>query len=317
MKETSWRFNHVSTSLNRIPSSAAGTRTHSRQPQRVVGRLQERSLSETRQTRPAHNGVEGSGYCRASGEAHRRTGGKMSIVSSLALRPSHPHVCRKRASDQGQALAGRFAGLDLMPLLSGYGYLRATDEEASGGGSVKGSSQASSTKADTQKRVSRLSRFSRIPTRGDNNRCEAAPACAPKSYPDSYKVAFRPASRCPRRHVRHADHSMRHILIERPLHGVQSFPAYYLPENRMVIPCPRHTHQPHAEHNSAPRPIRTRHILDARITRPRFCTDAWSFVRPCLRGPAYVSSIRCAYSLTAGEGRGPFEPRNAQRRGKR
>lgn len=62
----------------------------------------------------------------------------MNLVSSPALRPSHPHVCRKRAFRQGQALSGRFAGLDRMPLLSGYGYLRATDEEASGGGSVKG-----------------------------------------------------------------------------------------------------------------------------------------------------------------------------------
>ncbi len=75
----------------------------------------------------------------------------MSIVFSPALRPSHPHVCRKRSSGQGQALAGRFAGLDLMPLLSGYGYLRATDEEASGWGSVKGSSQARSIKTATQK----------------------------------------------------------------------------------------------------------------------------------------------------------------------
>ena len=241
----------------------------------------------------------------------------MSIVFSLALRPSHPHVCRKRASGQGQALAGRFAGLDLMPLLSGYGYLRATDEEASGGGSVKGSSQARSTTTARQKSVSRLSRFSRIPTHGDNNMCKAVSACAPQSYPDTYKVVSRTAFRCPRRHGRHADHSMRRILIERSLHVVQSFPAYNLPENRIVIPCPRRTHQRHIGYDSAPRPTRTRHILDARIMRPRFCTDAWSFVRPCLRGPAYVSSIRCAYSLTAGEGRGPFEPRKTQRQGKR
>ena len=241
----------------------------------------------------------------------------MSSVFSLALRPSHPHVCRKRASAQGQALAGRFAGLDLIPLLSGYGYLRATDQEASSGGSVKGSSQARSTKTATQKSVSRLSRFSRIPTRGDNNRCEAIPACAPQRYPDTYKDASRPAFRCPRRHVRHADHSMRRILIERPLHVVQSFPASSLPENRMVIPCPRRTHPGHIGYDSVPRWIRTRHILDARITRPRFYTAACPFVRPCLRGPAYVSSIRCAYSLTAGKGRRPFEPRKAQRQGKR
>ena len=241
----------------------------------------------------------------------------MSDVFSLALRPSHPHVCRKRASGQGQALAGRFAGRDLMPLLSGYGYSRATDEEASGGGSVKGSAQARSTKAATQKSVSRHSRHSCLPARGDTNTCKAVPACAPQSYPDTYKVASRPPFRCPRRHVRHAGHSMRRILIERSSDVVQSFPASSFPENRVVIPCPRRTHQGHIGYDSVPRPIRIRHILDARITRPRFCTDAWSFVRPCLRGPAYVSSIRSAYSLTAGEGRGPFEPRKTQRQGKR
>ena len=62
----------------------------------------------------------------------------MKLVSSPAFRPSPPHGCRKRSSGQGHALPGRFAGLDRVPLLSGYGYLRATDEEASGGGSVKG-----------------------------------------------------------------------------------------------------------------------------------------------------------------------------------
>lgn len=239
----------------------------------------------------------------------------MNLVFPPALRPSHPHVCRKRASGQGQVLAGRFAGLDLMPLLSGYGYSRATDEEASGGGSVKGSPQTESTK--TQKSVSRRSRFSRIPTCGDNNTCTVAPACIPQSSPHTCAVTARSAFRCPRRHVHHTDHSMRRIPIERPLHVVQSFPAYYLPENRIVIPCPRRTDQRHAGYSSAPRPIRTRHILDARIMRPRFCADACSFVRHCLRGPAYVSSIRCAYSLTADKGRRPFEPRKAQRQGKR
>lgn len=239
----------------------------------------------------------------------------MKLVSSPALRSSHPHVCRKRSSGQGQALPGRFAGLDLMPLLSGYGYSRATDEEASGGGSVKGSPQTESTK--TQKSVSRRSRFSHIPTRDGHDAHKPVLAYASLSFPDTYDVASRPAFRCPRRHVHHADHSMRRIPIERPLHGVQSFPAYYLPENRIVIPSRRRTDQRHAGYDSAPRPIRTRHILDGRIMRPRFCTDACSFVRHCLRGPAYVSSIRYAYGLTAGKGRCPFEPRKAQRQGKR
>ena len=89
--------------------------------------MQKRPLSETRQTRPAHNGVASGRYCRASGKAHRRTGGKMNLVSSPALRPSPPHGCRKRSFGQGHALSGRFAGLDRMTLLSGYGCLRATD----------------------------------------------------------------------------------------------------------------------------------------------------------------------------------------------
>ena len=74
----------------------------------------------------------------------------------------------------------------------------------------------------------------------------------------------------------------------------------------------RHACQPHDGYRSALRPIRTRRIPDARIMRPRFCADACSFVRHCLRVPAYVSSIRCAYSLTAVKGRCPFEPRKAK-----
>ncbi len=221
----------------------------------------------------------------------------MSIVSFPALRPSLPHGCRKRSS--------------------GYGCLWATDEEASGGGSVKGSPQTESTKATARKSVSRLPQFSRIPSCGDNNTCKAAPACAPQRSPHTYVVTTRSAFRCPRRHVHHTDHSMRRILIERPLHGAQSFAAYRLPMCRMLIPCPRRTDQRHAGYDSAPHPMRTRSIPDARIMRPRFCADACSFVRRYPAGPAYVSSIRCAYGLTAGKGRCPFEPRKAQRQGKR
>ena len=219
----------------------------------------------------------------------------MNLVSSPALRPSHPHVCRKRAFRQGQALRGRFAGLDRMPLLSGYGYLRATDEEASGGGSVKGSPQFKNTKATTQKSVFRLPQFSHIPTCGEYDTCKSAPAYAPQSFTDTCGVAFRPAFRCPRRHVCYADLALRRILTRHR----------------------RHTHQRHAVYNFAPQPIRTYRIPHGRIMCPRFRTDACSFVRHCLRGPAYVSSIRCAYSLTAGEGRRPFEPRKAQRQEKR
>lgn len=237
----------------------------------------------------------------------------MNLVSSPALRPSHPHGCQKRSSGQGHALSGRFAGLDRMPLLSGYGCLRATDEEASGGGSVKGSPQFKNTKAAIQKSVFRLPQFSRIPTCGGHDAHKSAPVYAPQNLPDTYGVASHAAFRCPRRHARYADLALRLILTTRLAHSVQAFAAYHLPVNRMVIPCPRHAHQRHAGYNSAPQPMRTHCIPDARIMRPRFCADACSFVRHCLRRPAYVSSIRCAYSLTAGKGPCPFEPRKGKR----
>lgn len=241
----------------------------------------------------------------------------MTLVFSPALRPSHPHGCRKRSSGQGHALSGRFAGLDRMPLLSGYGYLRATDEEASGGGSVKGSPQFKNTKATTQKSVSRLPQFSRIPTCGGHDAHKSAPAYAPQNLPDTYGVASHTAFRCLRRHARYANLALRRMLTARLAHSVQAFAAYRLLMCRMFIWSRQYIHQRHAGYNSASQPIRTHCIPDARIMRPRFCADACSFVLHCLRRPAYVSSIRCAYSLTAGKGRCPFEPRKAQRQGKR
>ena len=237
----------------------------------------------------------------------------MNLVSSPALRPSHPHGCRKRTFRQGHALSGRFAGLDRMTLLSGYGYLRATDEEASGGGSVKGSPQARSAKAITQKSVFRLPQFSRIPTCGGHDAHKSAPAYVPQNLPDTYGVASHAAFRCPRRHARYADLALRRILTTWLAHSVQAFAAYRLLMCRMFIWSRQYTHQRHAGYNSAPQPIRIHRIPDARIMRPCFCADACSFVRHCLRRPAYVSSIRCAYSLTAGKGPCPFEPRKGKR----
>lgn len=237
----------------------------------------------------------------------------MNLVSSPALRPSHPHVCRKRAFRQGQALRGRFAGLDVHALASGLIYLRATDEEASGGGSVKGSPQTESTKATTQKSVSRLSQLSRIPARDGHDAHKSAPTYAPQNLPDTYGLASHAAFRCPHRHARYADLALRRILTTRLAHSVQAFAAYRLLMCRMFIWSRQYTHQRHAGYNSAPQPIRTRHISDARIMHPRFYANVCSFVRHCLRGPAYVSSIRCAYSLTAGKGPCPFEPLKGKR----
>ena len=237
----------------------------------------------------------------------------MKLVSSPAFRPSPPHGCRKRSSGQGHVLPGRFAGLDRVPLLSGYGYLRATDEEASGGGSVKGSPQFKNTNAAIQKSVFRLPRFSRIPTCGGHDAHKSASTYAPQNLPDTYGVASHAAFRYPRRHARYADLALRRILSTRLAHSVLAFAAYRLLMCRMFIWSRQYTHQRHVGYNSAPQPIRTRHISDARIMHPRFCADACSFVQHCLRGPAYVSSIRCAYSLTAGKGRCPFEPRKGKR----
>lgn len=241
----------------------------------------------------------------------------MKLVSSPAFRPFPPHGCRKRSSGQGHVLPGRFAGLDRVPLLSGYGYLRATDEEASGGGSVKGSPQFKNTNAAIQKSVFRLPRFSRIPTCGGHDAHKSASTYAPQNLPDTYGVASHAAFRYPRRHARYADLALRRILSTRLAHSVLAFAAYRLLMCRMFIWSHQYTYQRHAGYNSAPQPICTRHIPDARIMSPRFCADACSFVRHCFRGPAYVLSIRCAYSLTAGKGRCPFEPRKTQRQGMR
>lgn len=241
----------------------------------------------------------------------------MISVSSPALRPSHPHGCRKRAFRQGHALRGRFAGLDVHALASGLIHSRATDEEASGGGSVKGSQQAENTKTATQRSISRLSRFSRILTQGEHNTCTPASTHAPQNLPDTYGIASSAAFRCPRRHAHHADHNMRRILLERLAHGAQSFAAYRFPMSRMLTRYRRHAHQRRVGYDSVPHPIRTCHIPDARIMRPCFCADACTFVRHCLRGPAYVSYRRSASYSTVGEWLRPFDPRKAQRQGTR
>lgn len=241
----------------------------------------------------------------------------MISVSSPALRPSHPHGCRKRAFRQGHALRGRFAGLDVHALASGLIHSRATDEEASGGGFVKGSSQARNTKTTTQKSVSCLSRFSRIPTRGGHDTCKPAPAHTPQDIPGIYAVTVRHALKYPHRHAHYADHTSSRTLAGGVSYGAQALAAYRFPMSRMLTRYRRHAHQRRVGYDSVPHPIRTCHIPDARIMRPCFCADACTFVRHCLRGPAYVSYRRSASYFTAGEGRRPFEPRKAQRQEKR
>ena len=173
------------------------------------------------------------------------------------------------------------------------------------------------TKTAKQKGISRLSRLSPIQTRSGHNTCKPAPAYAPQSPPRTCAVTVRPTFRYPPRHAPHADHALSRIQIERLLHDAQAFTAYRLPVSRTVARCRRHVCQQSAGYDSASRLIRTRHIPAARIMRLRFRTDACSFVRHYLRRPAYVSYRRSVSYCTAGEGRCPFEPRKAQRQGKR
>lgn len=170
------------------------------------------------------------------------------------------------------------------------------------------------TKTAKQKGISRLSRLSPIQTRSGHDTCKPAPAYAPQSPPRTCAVTVRPAFRCPHRHAPHADHTLRRIEIKRLPHDAQAFTAYRFSVSRTVARCRRPTCQQRAGYNPASRLIRTRHIPDARIMRPCFCTDACSFVRHCLRGPAYVSYRRSASYFTAGEGRCPFEPCKGKRR---
>lgn len=75
----------------------------------------------------AHDGVESGGYCRASGKAHRRNGGKMrsSFLPRLFVR--HTRMCWAWAFRQGQALSGRFAGLEPDACTPAMNPPRATD----------------------------------------------------------------------------------------------------------------------------------------------------------------------------------------------
>ena len=173
------------------------------------------------------------------------------------------------------------------------------------------------TKTAKQKGISRLSRLSPIQTRSGHNTCKPAPAYAPQSPPRTCAVTVRPTFRYPPRHAHHADHTSSRTLAGGVSYCVQALAAYHFPMSRILTRYRCHAYQRHAGYNSAPRLIRTCHIPDAHIMRPCFCADACSFVRHCLRGPAYVSYRRSASYCTAGKGRCPFEPRKAQRQGKR
>ena len=178
---------------------------------------------------------------------------------------------------------------------------------------AKGNLFFRNTKTVKQKGISRLSRLSPIQTRSGHDTHKVAPAHTLQDIPGRYAVTVRHAFMDPPRHAHHADHTSSRTLAGGVSYCVQALAAYHFPMSRILTRYRCHAYQRHAGYNSAPRLIRTCHIPDAHIMRPCFCADACSFVRHCLRGPAYVSSIRRAYSLTAGKGRRPFEPRKGKR----
>lgn len=78
-----------------------------------------------------------------------------------------------------------------------------------------------------------------------------------------------------------------------------------------------HAYPVSARYRPAANRMRTRRFPHADTVHTAFRTDACSFVRRCLRGPAYVSYRRFASYSTAGEWLRPFEPRKAKRRERR
>lgn len=81
-----------------------------------------------------------------------RPDAKYISAATTALRPSLPAFCRKRSLCQGQALRAACAGLDIRARVSGIKYMRATDGDASGGGSVNGYIISKCKNAKRQKR---------------------------------------------------------------------------------------------------------------------------------------------------------------------
>lgn len=168
---------------------------------------------------------------------------KYESVITPALRPSLPAFCRKRALCQGQALRVAYASLDIRARDCGIKYMRATDGDASGGGSVNGYIHSKYKKTERQKT-----------SRHSNAR-----------YPK--------------------------IQIAKFSDTIRAIVAYQQNAMRMSIS----------------------NLPDADFPHTIFRKYAFPFVRLYFRRPAYVSSIRCAYSLTAGEGLSPFEPQKAKR----
>ena len=164
-------------------------------------------------------------------------------AATTALRPSLPAFCRKRSLCQGQALRVAYASLDIRARDCGIKYMRATDGDASGGGSVNGYI---------------------------HSKCEKAKG----------KI-----------HIRHSGVHCPEIQFAKFPDTMRVIAAYR--QNAMLM--------------------NIGNLPDADFSHTNFRKYAFPFVRRYFRRPAYVSSIRCAYSLTAGEGQSPFEPQKAKR----
>ena len=172
-------------------------------------------------------------------------------------------------------------------------------------------------KTTTRKGCSRLSWISPLPACYGQDTCKPVPLHAPQGIPGRCAVATRHMVICLYRHAHPADHVSRRILTGYSPHG----DLLRVGCHSLICWAPtRHRHHPNQRctgYDLALRPIDTRRIPDTCIMRIRFCADACSFVRHCLRGPAYVSYRRSASYSTAGEWLRPFEPRKGQRQGTR
>lgn len=230
------------------------------------------------------------------------------------LRPSLPAICRKRPFCQGQALAGRFAGLDIHGRASGIKCLRVTDVDASGGGSVNGYIHSKGRKAK-DKRHSRHSRkhcFKITHVNYQNtNRLHFAYPQNRAPYAANFIAVYKAVQ---------AAFSFR--FTTQPLCGIQpGHSAFVCPKhagcgqsaNAVPIPCGLSACAMLAAYRQNARRIPISNLPVADFSHSCFRKYAVPFVRRYFRRPAYVSSIRFAYSLTAGEGLRPFEPQKAER----
>ncbi len=222
-------------------------------------------------------------------------------------------MCRKRPLCQGQALRAAYAGLDMRGRASGVKYKRATDEDAAGGGSVKGYIHSKFKKAKGRKHSCHAHQPAAFPLTSysqDTNKfsqshqrnfCGIPSLSNPIRVADEKFISSTIASDTAKIHkaqnqnaVNAADGCLRSIAA--------------MPISCWQFACPMLA----AYRQNAMR-IYVANLPDVAISHISFRKHAFPFVQANLRRPAYVSSIRCAYSLTAGEGQAPSNPKRHKR----